>query len=151
MGMLGGPARHRRWMRYAVGAVLWVIFIIIAYGYVLGGFIAGWLEDIGKRNAAIVVYRAALRIYPWNAPNRNDLGLTLLSHGDVDEAIVELGKAVELAPKVPRYHNALGVALLRKGKVDEAIRYFREAVRLDPDYTDPKRNLEIAISEKDKQ
>jgi len=147
--MQGQPARPRRWIKYATSSLLWAVFFTFAFGYGLGGFIANYLFDLGKPDAAIAVYRIALKIYPWNAPNRNGLGLTLLEYGDVDGAIVELQRAVTLAPALSKYHDHLGAALLRKGRIDEAIDQFKEANRLDPQNKESKRNLEKAISEKD--
>lgn len=143
--------RGRRWMRRGVNLVLWLLFVIFAFGYVLGGFLAGWLKDMGKTREAIAVYRLALKIFPWGATNHNDLGLTLLSYEDVQGAIVELRKAVDSAPHVSKYHNHLGLALLKNGDIDDSIQEFREAIRLDPKYDEPRRNLDRAISAKEKK
>jgi len=134
-------------MKCVAAIVLWGTFLIAMFGYALGGLIAFQLIQQGKPAAAIGIYKAALWIYPWNAPNRNDLGLTLLESGDVDGAIVELREAVALAAWVPKYHNHLGVALLRKGDLVGAIDQFRQAIRLDPHWQEPARNLERAISQ----
>lgn len=143
--------RGRRCMRHAVNVVLWLLFVVFAFGYVLGGFLAGWLKDMGKIKEAIAVYRLALKIFPWGAANHNDLGLTLLSYGDVEGAIVELRKAVDAAPHVSKYHNHLGLALLKNGDIDDSIQEFREAIRLDLQYDEPRKNLDRAISAKGKK
>lgn len=147
-GIAGNKGSVKLWINLILAFFL---FIVVPLGYVFGGIIAGGLVKAGYPRAAIQMYRLALKIYPWNEANRNDLGLTLLAYGDVEGAVVELQKAVETAPGVAKYHNHLGIALLQKGDPDAAILHFREALRLTPGYPPAKINLERALSARKKK
>jgi len=135
----------RRHIKVGVQIILWTAFAVTAFGFFLGGFIGRWLVDMGRPQAGIAVYRIAVTINPWNAAMRNDLGLTLLVHGDVKGAIDELRKAVALRPDVAKLHNHLGFALFKDGDVEAAIQEFQEAVRLAPEHEDFRRDLDMAI------
>jgi len=67
--------------------------------------------------------------------------LALLQKGQVDEAIAQFQKALEINPNHDLAHNNLGIAFFKKGQVAEAIVQFQEAVRLNPDDNDPQNNL----------
>ncbi|MGA2787094.1 MAG: tetratricopeptide repeat protein [Verrucomicrobiota bacterium] len=62
----------------------------------------------------------------------NNLGTILTRKGEVDAAIADLKKALEIAPDFFEAHNNLGNALLQKGRVDEAMDHFRMAVEIAP-------------------
>ncbi len=59
-------------------------------------------------------------------------GLALYHRHELDRAIAEFRKAIELVPDNADPHNDLGVALDEKGENDAALAEFREALRLDP-------------------
>ena len=61
--------------------------------------------------------------------------------GQLDRAIQQYRKAVELNPKFIVAHNRLGICLDRIGRPREAERVFREAVRLDPERPYLRNNL----------
>ncbi len=52
--------------------------------------------------------------------------------GDIDTAIAEFRRAVELAPQDPIAHQALGRGWAEKGDLPTAIRFYRRAAELDP-------------------
>ena len=135
----------RRSIKVGLNVILWIAFAVTAFGFFLGSFIGKWLVDMGRPQAGMAVYRIAVTINPWNAAMRNDLGLTLLVHGDVKGAIDELRKAVALRPDVAKLHNHLGFALFKDGDIEEAIQEFQEAVRLAPEHEDYRRDLDMAI------
>jgi tetratricopeptide (TPR) repeat protein len=66
----------------------------------------------------------------------------------VDDAIVELERALKLLPTYVEAHNALGVVLLGKGRVDEALTQFDIAIKLRPDYPRGHYNRATAVSRK---
>jgi len=51
----------------------------------------------------------------------NDLGLALAAKGQLDEAIENYHKAIQINPNYSHALNNLGVALAAKGQLDEAI------------------------------
>jgi len=71
----------------------------------------------------------------------NNLGQALLQKGQVDEALAQFRRALEINPNYAEAHNNLAIALYQKGQVDEAIAQFQEALRLKPDYKDAQDNL----------
>ena len=62
----------------------------------------------------------------------NNLGIALAGRGEVDQAISQYKKSLELNSDDPEGHYNLGTALLKKGQIDEAITQCRDAVRLKP-------------------
>jgi Flp pilus assembly protein TadD len=142
---MGKHVRNRRSIKVGTQMISWIAFVVMAFGFFLGGFAGKWLVDMGRTEEGIAVYRSALMIYPWNASMRNDLGLALLAQGDAKGAVDELRKAVALRPNVAKLHNHLGFALFRDGDIEEAIQEFQEAVRLTPEDEDYRRDLDVAI------
>jgi Flp pilus assembly protein TadD len=57
----------------------------------------------------------------------------LAGRGEVEEAIVQFRKALELKPDYPKAHNNLGFALAGRGEVDEAIAHYWKALQSQPD------------------
>src|SRR6185295_10889274 len=56
------------------------------------------------------------------------LGLLYQDHGDMNEAVKEFQKAIEIDPKYVRGHNNLGVALMRSNRLDAAAAELRVAL-----------------------
>jgi tetratricopeptide (TPR) repeat protein len=74
----------------------------------------------------------------------NDLGTAFFQKGQLDEAIDQFQKALEIKPNFFEAHQNLGAALGQKGKLDEAIDQFREVLRLKPDYSPAQDDLDKA-------
>ena len=62
----------------------------------------------------------------------NNLGIALFDKGDVDDAIAQYRRSLELRSNYAQTHYNLGMALLDKGNIPEAVAHAREAVRLQP-------------------
>jgi|GEM_PF-3872996 Flp pilus assembly protein TadD len=60
---------------------------------------------------------------------RRDLGLGLLASGDLDGAIEEFRKALELDPGFAQAMTNIGLAMHRKGRFEEAIRWYEMAMK----------------------
>jgi protein O-mannosyl-transferase len=71
----------------------------------------------------------------------NNLGNALLQKGQVDEALEQFQKALEINPNYAQANYNLGVALFQKGELDEAIAQFQEVLRLKPDFSSAQDNL----------
>jgi tetratricopeptide (TPR) repeat protein len=82
----------------------------------------------------------------WGA--YNGLGYALLQKGQVDEAIVQLQKALEINPNYAEAHNNLGNALVQKGLVDEAIGQYQKALEINPNYAEAHINLGNVLLQK---
>jgi tetratricopeptide (TPR) repeat protein len=77
-----------------------------------------------------------------------NLGTDLVQEGQIDEAITQYEKAVELNPNYVEAQNNLGGALAQKGRLDEAILHCQQALALDPNVPDAHNNLGIALAQK---
>jgi len=71
-------------------------------------------------------------------------GYSLASSGNLEEAAVELRRAVDLAPGNPQYVYTLGIVLAKQGKLEEAVGYFRRASKLEPANMAVRQNLAAA-------
>jgi tetratricopeptide (TPR) repeat protein len=77
----------------------------------------------------------------------NDLGLVLFQKGQVDEAIYQYQKALEIKSDLAEAHSNLGNALLQRGQVDEAIAEYQKALGIDPNYAKAHYNLGVALAQ----
>lgn len=88
----------------------------------------GYLHHMqGNYRAAIAYYEASLAARP-TAEGHTFLGWSLSHLGELDRAIVECQKAIQLDPEFGNPYNDIGVYLLQKGRLDEAIPYFEKAI-----------------------
>ena len=72
------------------------------------------------------------------------MGIILLGRGQVDPAIVQLKKALELSPRADAF-NALGSAFAEKGEFPEAVESFRKAIAINPRLPGVRENLAHAL------
>ena len=75
----------------------------------------------------------------------SNLGSFLSGRGNLDEAIRDFRKALELWPNQSKDHNNLGKALIDKGRVAEAMDHFQTALRISPDDPDTETNMGAAL------
>jgi tetratricopeptide (TPR) repeat protein len=75
----------------------------------------------------------------------SNLGSFLSDRGNVDEAIGDFRKALELWPDQSKDHNNLGKALVQKGRMAEAMEHFQTAVRISPNDPDTETNIGAAL------
>ncbi|HNX59571.1 MAG TPA: tetratricopeptide repeat protein, partial [Spirochaetota bacterium] len=73
-----------------------------------------------------------------------ELGNTLAEAGDLDGALRNYRKAVELRPRYAEAYNRIGEILLGKGDTDGARSEFRKALKANPWYTPASENLKKA-------
>ncbi|MCE0497588.1 MAG: tetratricopeptide repeat protein [Methylacidiphilales bacterium] len=79
----------------------------------------------------------------WMA--HNNLGNDLLDKGQVDEAMAEFQKVLEIDRNDAEAHYNLGNALLQKGQVDEAIAEYQKALAIKPNYAEAHYNFGNAL------
>jgi eukaryotic-like serine/threonine-protein kinase len=78
---------------------------------------------------------AAIAVRPQSSGAHNQLGWLLLEgKGDVDEALTEFRKALELAPDSAQRLGSLAYALKKKGDFKAAIANFDRALGINPKY-----------------
>jgi hypothetical protein len=92
------------------------------------------------------LYERGLEIEPESPIGHTNLGVMLLSQGDVQGALIHLRKALILGGDKPVVWNNIGAAQLRLGEVDDGIRSFRRALESDPCRFDARWNLTHALS-----
>src|SRR5271165_4851418 len=78
-----------------------------------------------------------------------NLGLALFQKGQVDDAIAQYEKAVEVFPNYVAAHYNLGNALLQKGELDKALAQYKRAVEIDPNDAEAHVNLGNALFQKE--
>jgi tetratricopeptide (TPR) repeat protein len=87
--------------------------------------------------AAILAIKRAIGINPNHSEAHTLLGYVELEvRGDVDAAIKEYQKVIELRPNVPQAYSNLAVAQKKKGQLDAAIATLNKALEIKPDYAD---------------
>ena len=72
---------------------------------------------------------------PWPAAER-----------EIDEAIVQFRRALEIKPDQPAVHYNLGSVLADHGEVDEAMVHFQRALEIQPDYAEAHYRLGLALA-----
>jgi len=75
----------------------------------------------------------------------SNLGSYFSAHGNVNEAIADFGKALQLWPDQSKDHNNLGKALAQKGRIAEAMDQFQAALRISPNDPDAESNMGAAL------
>jgi tetratricopeptide (TPR) repeat protein len=76
---------------------------------------------------------------------RCNLGVVLFQKGQVDDAIAQYQKALEINPNYVAAHYNLGNALFQKGQLDEAVAQYRKAVEINPNDAEAHINLGNAL------
>ena len=96
-------------------------------------------------DAAVALFRAAIRAKPESPTPHAHLGTALGEQGKVVEAIAELRQAVRLQPDFFLARYGLGRLLHRQGTLNEAITEIRAALRLKPDSFEAHNGLGISL------
>jgi tetratricopeptide (TPR) repeat protein len=109
-------------------------------------------ESLKKRQYPVAIdeWRKAVELGPTEALPRNNLGVSLVESGKVEEAIPHYRKALELNPEYPEAHNNLGVALVKAGKPEEALPHYQRALELNPNLANAHNNLGVLLAQADK-
>ena len=80
----------------------------------------------------------------------NNLGMSYLLKGMLNEAELEFKRAIEKKPEYSKGHNNLGVVYLQQNRLDDAIREFKLAIKYDPNNAEAYNNLGVAYCNKQK-
>ena len=75
----------------------------------------------------------------------NNLGLALSQKGQMDKAIAQYQKCLEINPRDAEARYNLGWAFSQTGQVDEAISQYQKALKINPNDADTHYNLGLAF------
>ena len=78
----------------------------------------------------------------------NSRGITYKDTGEVDLAIQDYNKAIELNPEFPEAYNNLGVVYDEKGEHEKAVDYYSKAIELRSYYANAYNNRGMAYRDK---
>jgi tetratricopeptide (TPR) repeat protein len=131
---LAGSWPYRRWP-----------FATVAAFVVAGLMVSAWQQAWHWRNSLMLWSHTLAGISP-NPLAHNALGDVLADHGQVDAAIAQYEKALEISPDFARAHNNLGSALASRGQVDAAIVQYEKALEIKPDLAQAHNNLGNALA-----
>jgi tetratricopeptide (TPR) repeat protein/tRNA A-37 threonylcarbamoyl transferase component Bud32 len=99
-----------------------------------------WRPQRETMDQAVANYRLALEKNPQHYWAHYQLGRCLLSLGQREDALAELGACVVLAPDRPWGYSTRGLALALSGRTTEAARDLAHAVALDPAFLPARLN-----------
>lgn len=123
------------------------ILALAASGVVIVCSVLTW-QQLGYWRDNISIYRHTLQITTDNYLIHNNLGLALVSKGDLDGGIQNYQEALRIRPDYTLALNNLGLALFEKGDLDAAIQNYQKALGLEPGFTAAMNNLGRALASK---
>ena len=103
------------------------------------------LQKQGKLEAAVNIYRQALRIDPKLAEARHNLSMALNQQGKSAEAIQIFQHVLKLDPTDAQAYNDLGTVLKKQGKFAEAAQAYQQALEFAPNFAVAHSNLGDAL------
>lgn len=106
------------------------------------------VAETEKAQARLDALKGRVDGNPADAEARLDLADALIGLNQLDEAITQLQKALELDTKSAGAHGLLGFVYYRRGRWDDAERSFLDALHLDDDVASWHYYLALVYSEK---
>ncbi|MBI3898547.1 MAG: tetratricopeptide repeat protein [Gammaproteobacteria bacterium] len=103
------------------------------------------MQQQGRLDEALAVYKKVVALKPDYAEAYNNMGLALQQQGKLDESAACYGNSIMHKPEVASTHYNLGNLLQDQGRPDEAIASYRKALALKPDYVEAFSNLLLAM------
>jgi len=97
-----------------------------------------------KNSEAEAAFRKVLELGPEIVGAHFNLALLYRGDGRLDEAILELQRAIAIDPNDPKSAYLLGLIYLQKNDSAQAVRWLKNAVTLRPDYAEAKDALAAA-------
>jgi tetratricopeptide (TPR) repeat protein len=111
------------------------------------------ISQLRLRNpeGAVLAIKRALELDPQHVEARTLLGWVELEiHGNIDGAIQQYAKVVELKPDSPQAHVNLGVAYKNRGDLDRALASYNRALDQRADYVEALSNRGWVFVEREK-
>jgi tetratricopeptide (TPR) repeat protein len=132
--LLWGDGPAPRWL-FAVGGAL------LATGFMA----CAWRQVSYWRNSEMLWTRT-LASTTENPIAHNNLAAALAGRGEVEEALAQYRKALEIKPDYAAARVGLGSTLAGRGEVEEALAQYRKALEIKPDYAEAHYNLGRALA-----
>ncbi|MBF0407209.1 MAG: tetratricopeptide repeat protein [Candidatus Riflebacteria bacterium] len=102
-------------------------------------------SEQGRLTDALSSFNDALRLDPNNAEAlANQAYISVLKGKDIDLALKNAQRAVEMQPARSEFRHTLGWIWFKKGELDNSIEHLSEAVKLNPGYLLARYNLGLA-------
>ncbi len=92
-----------------------------------------------EHQEAASLFEQSLKLRPESDRTWVNLGVALLSLGQLDEAVVALQKAIVINPDLLNAHSTLGAVLYRQNKKPEALAAYRRVLEIKPDHATAQR------------
>jgi len=102
--------------------------------------------ELGRADAAVQHFSAALALKPSSAAAHYNLGTALTVARRLDDASIAYRRALQIDPEYANAHNNLGSVLMSQGRFADAIREFQDVVRLQPAVANGFANLASAYA-----
>jgi len=93
-----------------------------------------WTDTLAKNSKCWMAY--------------DNLGSVLSQKGQIDAAMIQFQKALDINPSDASALNNLGLALFQKGRIDEAVSQYKMALQNDPNFDEAYNNLGNALVKK---
>jgi tetratricopeptide (TPR) repeat protein len=126
---------------------------IIPYTLLVGVFLSfsilAWIQVRYWKNSKSL-FEHALNVTKRNHLAHYNLGAVFHKQGNIEEALLQYSKALDIMPDNAQFQVSYGSALLAQESIEEAIVHFSEALRMVPDYAEAHLNMGAALSKKGK-
>jgi len=99
----------------------------------------------GKHKDAVEIYTEVLRKTPQSAEALNWRGMAYDDLNQLDEALADLNKAIDLSPKYADAYNNRGEVYRKKKKFDQALADFRRALEHDKNFPEAHYNMGLVL------
>ncbi|OGP72909.1 MAG: hypothetical protein A2V86_09190 [Deltaproteobacteria bacterium RBG_16_49_23] len=90
--------------------------------------------QVSHWKSSITLFEHSLKVTSDNSRIHNNLGMTLVQQGKIQEAIAHYTEALRIDPYFAIAHYNIGVALTEQGNIQEAIAHYNEALKINPNY-----------------
>lgn len=115
------------------------------------GKIGNWLYELRQYDSAEVFFRRLVQTDSTVAEGQFNLGLTLLQQGEMDEALMRIGRAEQLVQGDMRFlasiQKNLGVVHIKRKEFESALTRLERALQLDPGYLDAIHSTALCYDE----
>ena len=101
----------------------------------------------GKVKEAEALAARATGLLGADAESYAMLGRSAAARGDVEEAIRNYRRALDINPNFAEAHYNLGFALMSEQRLAEAIQHYRQALGIRPDYAETHCAMGIAVAQ----